>query len=64
LPRDVDLSPAAGARAIAFQGHLGNPISLQNPLDGWRGDIDLMVALQKEADPERPVLALSTDLQH
>lgn len=63
LPRDVDLTPAAGAWAIAFQGHPGDPMPLQDPLDGRRGDIDLVVPLQKEADPEGPVLPLPPDLQ-
>jgi hypothetical protein len=36
---------------------------LQDPLDGGRGDIDLMVPLQEEADPEGPVLPLPADLQ-
>jgi hypothetical protein len=63
LPRDVDLSPASGTWAIAFQGHPGDALPLQNPLDGRRGDIDLMVALQEEADPKGPVLTLPADLQ-
>jgi hypothetical protein len=63
LPRDVDLAPAARAGAIAFQGHPGNPMLLQDPLDGRRGDIDLVIPLQKEADPEGPVLPLPADLQ-
>jgi hypothetical protein len=63
LPGDVDLAPAAGAWAIALQGHPGHPMPLQDPLDGRSRDIDLMVALQEEADPERPILALPTDLQ-
>jgi hypothetical protein len=63
LPRDVDLAPAAGAWAIAFQGYSGDPMSLQDPLDGRSGDVDLMVPLQEEADPEGPVLPLPTDLQ-
>ena len=63
LPGDVDLAPAARARAIAFQGHSGDPMPLQDPLDGRRGDIDLVVPLQEEADPEGPVLTLPTDLQ-
>jgi len=36
---------------------------LQDPLDGRRGDIDLVVPLQEKADPERPVLTLPADLQ-
>src|SRR6266851_765629 len=63
LPRDVDLAPAAGAWAIAFQGHPRDPMPLQDPLDGGRGDIDLVVALQEEADPQGPVLPLPPDLQ-
>jgi len=63
LPGDVDLAPAAGAWAIAFQGHPGDPMPLQDPLDGGRGDIDLVVPLQKEADSEGPVLPLPPDLQ-
>jgi hypothetical protein len=62
LPRDVDLAAAAGAGAIAFQGHPGDPMPLQDP-DGRRGDIDLVIPLQKEANPERPVLPLPADLQ-
>ena len=54
LPRNVDLAPASGAWAIAFQGHSGDPMPLQDPLDGRRGDIDLVVPLQEEADPEGP----------
>jgi hypothetical protein len=54
LSRDVDLAPAAGPRAIAFQGHPGDPMPLQDPLDGGRGNIDLVVALQKEADRRGP----------
>jgi len=63
LPGDVDLAPAAGAWAIAFQGHPGDPMPLQDPLDGGRGDVDLVVPLQEEADPEGPVLTLPADLQ-
>jgi hypothetical protein len=63
LSRDVDLAPAAGAGAIAFQGHPGDPMPLQDPLDGGRRDIDLVVPLQEEADPEGPILPLPTDLQ-
>jgi hypothetical protein len=36
---------------------------LQDPLDGRRGDIDLVIPLQEEADPEGPVLPLQADLQ-
>jgi len=36
---------------------------LQDPLDCGRRDIDLVIALEEEADPERPVLALPADLQ-
>ena len=63
VPRDVDLSPAAGAWAIAFQGHPEHVMPLQDPLDGRRGDIYLVVPLQKEADPEGPVLPLPPDQQ-
>jgi hypothetical protein len=63
LPRDVDLAPAAGAWAIAFQGHPRDLMPLQDPLDGGREDIDLVVALQEEADPEGPVLPLPPDLR-
>lgn len=63
LPRDVDLAPASRTGAIAFQGHPGDPMPLQDPLDGRRGDIDLVIPLQKEADPEGPVLPLPANLQ-
>jgi hypothetical protein len=63
LSRDVDLTPAAGAWAIAFQGDPGDPLPLQDPLDGRRGDIDLVIPLEEEADPEGPVLPLPADLQ-
>ena len=36
---------------------------LQDPLDGRRGDIDLVIPLQEQADPERSVLTLPADLQ-
>jgi hypothetical protein len=63
LPRDVDLAPVSRTRAIAFQGHPGDPMPLQDPLDGRRGDIDLVIPLQEQADPERSVLTLPADLQ-
>ena len=63
LPGDVDFAPAARARAIAFQRHSGDPMPFQDPLDGRRGDIDLVVPLQEEADPEGPVLTLPADLR-
>lgn len=63
LPGDVDLPPASGAWPIAFQGHSGHPMPLQDPLDGGRGDIDLVVPLREEADPEGPVLPLPADLE-
>ncbi len=63
LPWDVDLSPAAGAGAIAFQGHPGDAMPLQDSLDGRRGDIDLVIPLQEQADPDGPVLTLPADLQ-
>ncbi len=63
LSRDVDLAPAAGAWAIAFQGYPGDPMPLQDPLDGGRGNIDLVVPLQEEANPEGPILPLPANLQ-
>jgi hypothetical protein len=33
---DVDFAPTAGAWAIALQGHAGDPMPLQDPLDGRR----------------------------
>jgi hypothetical protein len=48
---------------MALQGYPKHPMPLQDPLDRRRRDIDLVVALQEEADPERPVLALPADLQ-
>jgi hypothetical protein len=63
LPRDVNLAPPSGPWAITFQRHPGDPMPLQDPLDGGRGHIDLVVPLQEEADPERPVLTLPADLR-
>ena len=63
LPRHVDLAPAAGAGAIAFQGHPGDPMPLQDPLDRRGRDIDLVIPLQKETDPEWSLLTLPADLQ-
>jgi hypothetical protein len=36
---------------------------LQDPLDSGRRDIDLVVPLQEEADPDGPILPLPADLQ-
>ena len=58
LPRDVDLASAAGAGAMALQGHPWHPMSFQDPLDRRRRDIDLVVTLHEEADPEPSILAL------
>ena len=63
LPRNVNLAPAAGSGTIALQGHPGHSMAFQDPLDCRRRDINLVVALQEEADPEWPVLALPADLQ-
>ena len=36
---------------------------LQDPVDGGRRNIDVVVSLQEETDPKRPVLALPADLE-
>jgi hypothetical protein len=36
---------------------------LEDSMDRGRRDIDLVVSLQEEADPKRPVLALPADLE-
>jgi hypothetical protein len=63
LPRDVNLSTAPWSWTIPFQRHPGDAMSLQDPVDRWSRNVDLVVPLQKETDPERPVLALPANLK-
>ena len=63
LSRDMDLSAAPRPWAVSLQGHPGNAMLFENPVDGGGRDVDLVVPLQEEADPERTVLALATDLE-
>ncbi len=63
LPRDMNLSTAPWPWAVPLQRHSGNAMLLEDPVDGGCRDVDLMVPLQEEADPERAVLALAPDLE-
>jgi hypothetical protein len=63
LPRDMNLAAAPRPGAVSLQGHPGNTMLFENPEDGGRRDVHLVVPLQEEADPERTVLALAPDLE-
>src|SRR5262245_11185657 len=64
LPRDVNLSTAPRPWTVPFQRHSGDAMSLQNSVDRGSRDVDLVVPLQEEADPERAVLAFPADLEN
>jgi len=63
LPRGRDLSAAPRPWAVSLQGHPGNAMLFEDPVDGGCRDVDLVVPLQEEANPERTVLVLATDLE-
>jgi hypothetical protein len=63
LSRDVNVSAAPWPWTVPLQRHPGDAMLLEDPVDGRRRDVHLVVPLQEEANSERAVLTLATDLE-
>ena len=58
-----ELAPTARTGPIALEGYARHVVALEDFVDRRDRDIDLMVALQVEADSDGPILALIADAE-
>ena len=70
---DVDLDGLAGDGELPAPPRPGavplardprDVVAPEDRIDGGDGHVDLMIPLEEEADPDRPVLPVVTDLEH
>ncbi len=58
LPGDRHLMASLRSRSKPFRGDPRNTVGLEDPLDGRRGDVDLVIAPEIEREPDSPGIAL------
>src|SRR5262249_25528688 len=58
LPRHAELAPAPRAGTVPLQGDLRHVVFLEDTIDGRRGDVDMVVSLQEEAQALHSIVPL------